>query len=256
MNAQRGYPWRLFFLLLCAAIASVLALLPYLTALLGPRLAAQPLPLPLPAVVLIQAFFNFSIATGLGLLAARALGLGAPILEKWLYGTTAVERRPIAVISLVMGLALGVMTLLVIMSPAGAPLRGLSPIPEGTLPLWKRLLACAYGGLGEEILMRLFLLSGLLWIATKIFRASPRNSVIFWTVNVLVALVFGAAHLPLAASLHALTPDVVTVVIALNAFVALGFGYLYWSRGLEAAMLAHFTVDILLHVIGARILKG
>ncbi len=79
---------------------------------------------------------------------------------------------------------------------------------------------------------------------------------LFWCVNVIAALAFGAAHLPFAASLHALTAELVTVVIALNAFVALGFGYLYWSRGLEAAMLAHFTADLVLHVIGAGMLKA
>ncbi|MDP9098903.1 MAG: hypothetical protein M3N48_07905 [Verrucomicrobiota bacterium] len=42
----------------------------------------------------------------------------------------------------------------------------------------------------------------------------------------------------------------VTTVISLNALVALGFGYLYWKRGLESAMLAHFSADIVLHVIG------
>jgi membrane protease YdiL (CAAX protease family) len=118
-------------------------------------------------------------------------------------------------------------------------------------------LACAYGGLDEEILMRLFLLSVLLWVLTKIFRASPRNMILFWSANLLAALVFGAGHLPAAASLHILlTPSLVVTVIGLNAFVALGFGYLYWSRGLEAAMLAHFTADLVLHVVGPGVVKS
>jgi membrane protease YdiL (CAAX protease family) len=67
---------------------------------------------------------------------------------------------------------------------------------------------------------------------------------------VLVAIVFGAAHLPLAAQLTSLTPILVTTVITLNGVVALGFGYLYWRRGLESAMIAHFFTDIVLHVVG------
>lgn len=233
----------------------MIALLPYLSALLAPKLAAHPLPLPLPLLALVQATFNFMIATGLGLLAARAVGLGAPVLEAWVYGRTT-SWRPFAFLSIVTGLVLAAVTLLVIASPAGAALRNLAPVPESALPIWKRLLACAYGGLGEEILMRLFLLSAVLWIGTKIFRASSRNAVLFWSVNLLVAIAFGAAHLPLAANLHPLTAELVIIVIALNASVALGFGYLYWSRGLEAAMLAHFSADIVLHVIGPAFLKS
>ncbi len=238
------------------AVASVLALLPYLKAVLGPTLAAHALPLPLPLLVLIQGTFNFSVATGFGLLAARALGLGAPMLEDLLYGRPPRPPwRPIAMVSVMAGFILGVVTLLLIISPAGAPLRSIAP-SETALRLWKRLLACAYGGLGEEILMRLFLLSVLLWVFTKIFRASARNSILFWSANLLVALAFGAGHLPVAASLHVLTPSLVITVIGLNAFVALGFGYLYWSRGLEAAMLAHFTADLVLQVIGPGVVKS
>jgi membrane protease YdiL (CAAX protease family) len=251
-----GYPWRLFFLLVISAVASVLALLPYLQALLGPVLVAHPLPLPLPLLVLVQGTINFSVATGLGLLAARALGLGAPIVEDWLYGRPPPPaQRRIGMVSVMTGFVLGVVTLLLIISPAGAPLRSIAPL-ETALPLWKRLLACAYGGLGEEILMRLFLLSVLLWVLTKIFRASPRNTILFWSANLLAALAFGAGHLPAAASLHILTPSLVVTVIGLNAFVALGFGYLYWSRGLEAAMLAHFTADLVLHLIGPGVVKS
>jgi membrane protease YdiL (CAAX protease family) len=42
----------------------------------------------------------------------------------------------------------------------------------------------------------------------------------------------------------------VITVISLNALVAVGFGYLYWKRGLESAMLAHFSADVVLHVLG------
>jgi membrane protease YdiL (CAAX protease family) len=35
----------------------------------------------------------------------------------------------------------------------------------------------------------------------------------------------------------------------LNGLAGLAFGYLYWTRGLESAMLAHFTADLVLHVL-------
>jgi len=54
----------------------------------------------------------------------------------------------------------------------------------------------------------------------------------------------------LAAQLGPLTPQLIAAVLFLNGIAALPFGYLYWSRGLEAAMLAHFSADLVLHVIG------
>ncbi|MDD3715217.1 MAG: CPBP family intramembrane metalloprotease, partial [Atribacterota bacterium] len=31
----------------------------------------------------------------------------------------------------------------------------------------------------------------------------------------------------------------------------LAFGWLYWTRGLESSMIAHFSADIVLHVLFA-----
>jgi len=35
----------------------------------------------------------------------------------------------------------------------------------------------------------------------------------------------------------------------LNGLGGLAFGWLYWKQGLESAMIAHFSADIVLHVI-------
>jgi membrane protease YdiL (CAAX protease family) len=37
--------------------------------------------------------------------------------------------------------------------------------------------------------------------------------------------------------------------VVLNGLAGIAFGYLYWTRGLESAMLSHFSADIILHVI-------
>ena len=63
------------------------------------------------------------------------------------------------------------------------------------------------------------------------------------------ALLFGAGHLPTTATLMPLTPLVITRALLLNGLGGIVFGWLYWKRGLLAAMLAHFSADIVLHVI-------
>jgi membrane protease YdiL (CAAX protease family) len=44
---------------------------------------------------------------------------------------------------------------------------------------------------------------------------------------------------------------VVTRAIVLNGVGGIGFGYLYMKHGLEAAMISHFSADIILHVLFA-----
>jgi membrane protease YdiL (CAAX protease family) len=35
----------------------------------------------------------------------------------------------------------------------------------------------------------------------------------------------------------------------LNGLAGVAFGWLYWKRGLESAIVAHFSADIILHVL-------
>jgi membrane protease YdiL (CAAX protease family) len=53
-----------------------------------------------------------------------------------------------------------------------------------------------------------------------------------------------------------ITPMVVTAAVVLNGIAGVAFGYLYWKRGLEAAIIAHFFADIVLHGIGSFLFKG
>ena len=99
--------------------------------------------------------------------------------------------------------------------------------------------------------MRLGLFSLLAWLLGKISRTPEGvpSPLAFWLANILVAVLFGVGHLPATAMLVPLTPLVVTRALLLNGLAALVFGHLYWKRGLESAMLAHFTADVFLHLI-------
>lgn len=69
------------------------------------------------------------------------------------------------------------------------------------------------------------------------------------------ARLYAAGHLPTAKSLMPLTPVVLTAVLLPTGPAALAFGYLTWKRDIEAAMLAHFSSDIVAHVLGPMILR-
>ena len=82
------------------------------------------------------------------------------------------------------------------------------------------------------------------------------ETVVSQTANILAAVLFGLGHLPATATFLPLTPLVITRAILLNGIGGMIFGWLYWKRGLEAAMVSHFSADIVLHVLFASIVGG
>ena len=126
---------------------------------------------------------------------------------------------------------------------------------EGRIAPWKGFLGSFYGGIAEEVLLRLFLMTLLVWVVWKVCRrrrAKP-SPWVYWAAILVAAIVFGAGHLPAVAAVWPLTSIVVARTLVLNAAAGIAFGLLYWRWGLEHAMLAHFSADIVLHVIYAGI---
>lgn len=250
--------WSEFGILLGAGLLGVLAIIPYSLTLYGAKLEKAPIPLPLLlSLQFLQNAFFVAIAVGLGLLLARKIDLGAPLLEGWLAGQEVSPKlRTILAPAVLLGLGTGVILLLLEIFLFLPRLPELTHIPKA--PIWQKFLASLYGGITEEIFMRLFLFSLFSWLLGKVWYtpAGLPTSEALWTANVLTALLFGLAHLPATAALISLTPLVVTRALLLNGLASLAFGYLYWRHGLEAAMLAHFTMDIVFHVVGASFLKS
>src|ERR1043166_932479 len=261
LTERPRYPWKIFWLLLFASIVGVAALLPYLLAFFQKIISTNPLPMPLPvlmAVQIMQSAILFAAFTSLGLVLAPRAGIEMPILRGWFYGGAAPSTKNSAGLPIIAGVAMAGFLLLVFY------LYFLPRIPEwpvgveAAMPIWKRLLSCFYGAINEEIVARLFLLSLLLWLFRKIARQqSPKASpVIFWMVNVIVAGLFAIGHIPAAKVFLEITPLVIVALVTINGSASLLFGYLCWKRGLEAAMLAHFSTDFMLHVIGPMFFRG
>jgi len=240
----RGYPWREFGVLVGAGLVGVLLVLPYQLALLPPP------PIPLPVLVLaavVQSAVLLAIATGLGLAAARRLGLRAPLVEAWLYGGD--PRSALRALQLPLAAALGVAAAVLIVLLELVIFRPLIPwlaaLAAATPARWQGLLASIYGGVAEELLTRLFLVSVFAWLLSRVLR----GTLVFWLAIVLAAVLFGLGHLPATAALLPLTPAVIVRALILNGIPGVVFGWLFWRRGLEAAMVAHFSADLVLHVV-------
>ena len=255
-----GYPWRIFWVLLIAAVLGVAAVLPYVFALFRKLIATGPLPMPLPILVAIQLMESailFAALIVLGLLLARKIGIETPLLRHWLYAEGWPLPRGAVGAPLLYGVFVGAFIILVFYTIFLSRIPEWPVAAEAMVPIWKRFLACFYGAINEEILARLFALSLFLWLFRKIGReTSPRSGpVIFWIANVIVALLFAAAHIPAAKLVMPVTPLVLVALLIMNGTASMVFGYLGWQRGLEAAMLAHFSADFTLHVIGPLFLR-
>lgn len=115
-------------------------------------------------------------------------------------------------------------------------------------PAWTGLLASFYGGINEEVLLRLFFFTLLYFLFRKIFKFQAQNRLFFlWLTNAIVAIVFGLGHLPAAFKLVTPSSFEVFRVLLLNGIPGIAFGWLYWSRGLWTAMGAHFVTDLVIH---------
>jgi hypothetical protein len=73
-----------------------------------------------------------------------------------------------------------------------------------------------------------------------------------WIANGIAALVFGALHF---GNVHllglTLNPVVVSYILLVNGGVGLLCGWLFRTRGIEAAMACHVAIDLVLHGLGA-----
>src|SRR5438552_8779490 len=85
----RRFPWRVLWLLLIASLGGAGAAIPLALEIFRPLIqSAPPLTVPLPLLVVVGVAQNlvlFGLLIGVGLLLARKLGLGTPLLERWLY---------------------------------------------------------------------------------------------------------------------------------------------------------------------------
>jgi hypothetical protein len=245
---------RVALVLAAAAGVATLLVFPYLLDLMPDLRAKSPMPLPaLAALQALQGLVLCGVLAWLGLRMQPRAGLDAP----WLRALLA--RRPRPPVAWAASAGLGVLAAIAV----GACAWLLDPhLPARLHPAhaapaasaWHGLLASFYGGIVEEIELRLFLMTLLAWLAARLVGRAPTPAA-YWSATVVAALLFGAGHLPAAAQVWPMDAFVVLRTIALNAIAGVAFGWLYWKRGLEAAIAGHFAADLVLHV-AAPLLPG
>lgn len=213
------------------------------------------LPAPIWAVrllILIQPAVLLAGALLLGFWLTPKLGLDAPAIR------ATAERRPVLPIllrqigpavlaALIVAAILILYQNLVMPRLAGGEFEGLADFAP---PAYTRLL---YGGIAEEVLTRWGLVSLFAFICLKLTRrAGPPGRAVLSSAVLIAALLFALGHLPILLGMTGAPPAwLVATVIAGNLVPGLLFGWLFVSRGLEAAMMAHAGAHALAMIGGA-----
>ncbi len=233
--------YKIFFTLFVATIIAVVLIIPYIYSAQGELLRKAGVTLPLLVLVsIIQGGIVFAITIFLGLILAEKTGFKLNLLTSWL------EKKKIKYkgtfgLSVILGILVGLAIFIV-----DKFIFNQAVVLNTTW--WQGLLASFYGGICEEIIMRLFLLSLFVFIMMKVTGKKQKNAAMVWIAIILVSIIFGLGHLPITAAVTAITPWIIFRAILLNGIGGVVFGWLYWKKGLESAVIAHFCADIVLHV--------
>ena len=108
-----------------------------------------------------------------------------------------------------------------------------------------------YGGVVEEMMLRLFLMSLVAFVLMKLsHRDAPTTAQLVWA-NIISATIFAAGHLPATALMLGLIPIIIFRCFLLNGGIGLLFGRLYRKYGIWYAILAHAGVHIVAKLIWA-----
>ena len=105
-----------------------------------------------------------------------------------------------------------------------------------------------YGGITEELLLRWGLMALIAFVLFAVI-GRGRESIsdhLMWSAIFISAVIFGIGHLPAASATYSLTPGVVAYIIAGNSVAGIIFGWMFWRRSLEAAMVSHASTHVVL----------
>lgn len=177
----------------------------------------------------------------LGYILAQKLGLMKPF---------AIEKKP-AVIALGFAVFCGlILSLDIVLFGRLIPQVGQMYEQRPSLPYW--IASVTYGGVVEEVMMRLFVMSLIAFIMWKLFFRKQLNVPVSVLViaNVAAALLFAAGHLPATMQMFGeITPLILFRCFLLNSVAGICFGYLYRKYGIQYAMMAHAGAHVVWKVI-------
>ena len=103
------------------------------------------------------------------------------------------------------------------------------------------------GGIIEEVMMRLFFMSLIVFIIKKIVYKNKKDIPVkvYIIANIIAALLFAAGHIPSTMTMTTLTPLILFRCFLFNGMLGFCFGYLYRKYNIGYAMISHGLAHLL-----------
>ena len=186
---------------------------------------------------------GYAVLVYAGLYLGKGVGLGAPFLECWARGEPVRARARSALkVSLPLGLGVAAVKYLLdhlVFSPF-VP----ATVSWGGLDLFLLRLAIPFQqGIGDEITYRLFWMTATVWVLWKIQRSgdTPPLGRKYWAGILLAGFISLLGPVVWMATSLAKVQYAVIILTG-----AIPFGWLYWKKGIESALVAHFISSLVL----------
>jgi hypothetical protein len=261
LNAKRPFDWKLFLLVWGGAMLAWLLVLPFTITMLGDAIREMGSLSSFIISTFISNLVTLGLAALIGSFAAKKIGLGLPFIEGWLAKSPIWQHlKNVVIMALAAGVLLGVLIIAVdvlIFTPYLEAATGysnanlLNPDLNRASP-WQGFLAAISAGVTEEILFRFFGISLVAWLGGVIFKDAegrPKAFIVGFSI-LLWAVIFGLAHLQMPAIVGwELSTATIVRSLVINSLGGLVYGWMYWKKGLESAIVTHFSTDLVLHVI-------
>lgn len=259
------FDWRLFLTLVCISLPGIVVTTPGLIRsmipVMEPKLPAGKT-LPSAGVLMIAMGFEVLVLlagfAALGTLGSARVGLRAPFFEAFIAGTSLWDSAAPQLLPMLIGGVLGGLAFVAayywVFRPQIDPqtIQSMESL-RMQMGLTGRLL---YGGVLEEVLTRWGLMSAIAWLGSKL--SGTAGPGVMWTAIILSGIIFGLLHIPnYVVTGSRLTLPFGLLMLFLNLWASLVFGWLFWQYGLLAAIGAHMLFHLVwypfdLHYAGQR----
>jgi hypothetical protein len=246
------FDWALFLLLFVISLPGIIVTVPSATKSMEDMITKAAPPdkkIPSMNVIILLGILQSSVlalvASAVGTVLAPLVGFRAPFFESLVQGKNVWNSLQLQLApSLILGIGGGIIFVacyyLIFRPRLDKETVGNMERLRMNLGISGRLL---YGGIVEEILTRWGLLPVIVWL-TEI-ALGYISSVTIWISIVVSGVLFGIGHLPsyVGAGCRR-TPLFIALMISLNLWASLIFGWLFWQYGLLAAMIAHMVFHL------------
>ncbi|MFC3908947.1 type II CAAX prenyl endopeptidase Rce1 family protein [Legionella dresdenensis] len=236
--------WPLVIFLFCLAIPGVLIATPKLIGLLLPDNSEQ-VRSRFSFIVIVQNLIMVFLMSLAGVALSSRTGLSDPILEGLLQGKPVLDLVQPVVLP-VLALTLFGLTLFFVLY-YGVVGRLLDTVSLLALKKLRAVFgldgAALYNGVVEEILIRWGLMNVIVFFMLLLLR--KKTDFVFWTAIILSGLMYMLTHLPVYIAAGCKNSRrFVYLMLALNCFQSVLFGWIFWHHGILAAICSHLIFNL------------